>query len=284
MSTIRVITDTDASLPPEVAARYNIEQVPITIQFGEETFEACVNINDKQLFEKIDALGSLPTTAAPSPAAFNAAYAKAFAAGADSIICVTVGSKISRTYDSAVTAAADFPGRLITVVDSDHLSLGQGYMTIAAAEAVAAGASHEEAVAAARALLPRLHLYGSLTTLRYLAMGGRIGQFPAKMANLFDIRPVMTMIDGKLGLLEKVRTHRMAMNRLVQLLEKSVAGKQIVKAGIVHVNNLEDAALLESRLRADLPMPADVMVAEFTPGLSVHGGTGLVAAVLVTKD
>jgi len=76
----------------------------------------------------------------------------------------------------------------------------------------------------------------------------------------------------------------MAMNRLVQLLDKSVKDKEIVKAGIVHVNNLEDAKILESRLRADLPMPADILIAEFTPGLSVHGGTGLVAAVLVTRD
>jgi len=177
-------------------------------------------------------------------------------------------SKISRTYESAITACEEFPGKLITVFDSEYLSLGQGFMAIAAAEAAAAGATHEEALQAARDVLPRLHLYGSLTTLKYLAMGGRIGKFPANMANLFDIRPVMTMIDGKLGMLEKVRTHRMAMNRLVQLLENSVKGKEIVRAGIAHVNNLEDAKLLESRLRADLPMPAEILIAEFTPGLS----------------
>ena len=284
MSKISIITDTDSSLPPELAAQHGIYLVPITIQFGDETYETGVNINDKTLFEKIDAIGKLPTTAAPSPAAFKAAYEKAFAAGADSIICIVVGSKISRTYESAVSACEEFPGKLITVFDSEYLSLGQGFMAIAAAEAAAAGATHEEALQAARDVLPRLHLYGSLTTLKYLAMGGRIGKFPANMANLFDIRPVMTMIDGKLGMLEKVRTHRMAMNRLVQLLEKSVKDKEIVKAGIVHVNNLEDAKLLESRLRADLPMPAEILIAEFTPGLSVHGGTGLVAAVLVTKE
>ena len=285
MNHIHIITDTDSSLPAEVAARYNIEQVPITIQFGEQSFHSGVDIDDKLLFEKIDAIGSLPTTAAPSAGAFGAAYGRAFEAGADSIICITVGSRISRTYDSAFTAASeDFPGRLITVIDSEYLSLGQGFMVIAAAEAVAAGASHEEAVAAARSISPRLHLYGSLTTLKYLAMGGRIGQFPAKMANLFDIRPVMTMIDGKLGLLEKVRTHRAAMNRLVQLLETSVEGKTIEKAGIVHVNNLEDAATLEARLRADLSLPREILVADFTPGLSVHGGTGLIAAVFVTKE
>jgi DegV family protein with EDD domain len=157
-------------------------------------------------------------------------------------------------------------------------------MTLAAAEAAEAGATHEQVVQAARDVLPHLHLYGSLTTLKYLAMGGRIGKFPANMANLFDIRPIMTMIDGKLGLLEKVRTHRMAMNRLVQLLEGSAKGKHIVKAGIVHVNNLEDAKILEARLRADIPMPAEILITEFTAGLSVHGGTGLVAAVFVTKE
>lgn len=282
MPNIHVITDTDSSLPAELADRHHIRQVPITIQFGEDTFAACETINDKQLFEKIDALGKLPSTAAPAPAAFHAAFDNAFSEGANSIICITVSSKISRTFESAINAAADFPGRLITILDSESLSLCQGFMAISAAEAAAAGASHEQAVTAARDLATRLHLYGSLTTLKYLAMGGRIGNVSAKMANFFDIRPIMTMIDGKLGLLEKVRTHRVALNRLVQLLDNSVANKHIEKAGIVHVNNPEDAALLESRLRAILPMPAEVLVAEFTPGLSVHAGSGLVAAVLVT--
>lgn len=284
MSAIHIITDTDSSLPVELAAKHHIRQVPITIQFGEETYQACETINDKQLFEKIDALGKLPTTAAPSPAAFHSAYTDAFAAGADSIICVTVGSKISRTYESAVSAAAEFSGKLITVVDSENLSLCQGFMAIAAAEAAAVGASHDQAVAAAKDLSSRMHLYGSLTTLKYLAMGGRIGNVSANLANLLDIHPIMTMIDGKLGLLEKVRTHRRAMKRLDQLLEKAVAQKEIVHAGIVHVNNLSDAHLLETRLRSILPMPEKVLITDFTPGLSVHAGSGLIAAVLVTSE
>jgi DegV family protein with EDD domain len=281
---IKIITDTDSSLPFELAAKHGIEQVPITIQFGEESFEACYQIDDKQLFERIDATNKLPTTAAPSPAAFDKAYKKAFAEGADSIICVVVGSKISRTYDSALEAANELPGKLITVIDSENLSLAQGFMALAAAEAAASGATHEQAVDAARALIPHLHLYGSLTTLKYLAMGGRIGSVSAKMAGLLDIRPLMTIIDGKLGLLEKVRTHKLAMNRLVQLLEKSGEGKQIVRAGITHVNNPQDAAILEERLRAVLPMPKDILTVQFTPGLSVHGGTGLVAAIFLTND
>ncbi len=284
MTNIHVITDSDSSLPAALAARYHITQVPITIQFGEESFETGIDIDDKVLFEKIDRLNKLPTTAAPSPEAFKKVYEQAFANGADSIISVTVGSKISRTYDSALTACESFPGKQITVIDSDFLSLGQGFMAIAAAEAAAAGASHEEAVRAAQDLFPHLHLFGSLTTLKYLAMGGRIGKIPANMANLLNIRPIMTMIDGKLDMLEKVRTHRVAMNRLLELLKKASDGKRISKAGIVHVNNLPDAAMLETRLREILPMPEEILVAEFTPGLSVHSGSGLVAVVLVTED
>jgi len=284
MSKVHVITDTDSSLPVALAKQHGIVQVPITIQFDNDTYETGVNIDDELLFKKIDALKKLPSTAAPSPAAFAKVYKEAFDAGAESIICVVVSSKISRTYDSAIGAAEEFPGKKITVVDTEYLSLGEGFMAIAAAEALEIGATHEEAVEAAKALQPHLHLYGSLTTLKYLAMGGRIGTMAANMANLFDIRPIMTMIDGKLGLLEKVRTHRAAMERLVTLLEKSAKGKTIVKAGIVHINNLPDALELERRLRRDMEMPEDILIAEFTPGLSVHGGTGLVAAQLVTKE
>lgn len=284
MSNIHVITDTDSSLPASVANQYGIVQVPITIQFGDETFETGVNIDDKLLFQKIDALKKLPSTAAPSPAAFGKAFSNAFDAGAESIICVVVGSKVSRTYDSAINAVEDFPGKKITVIDSEFMSLGQGFVAIAAAEALAKGATHEEAVNAAVSVLPRLQLYGSLTTLKYLAMGGRVGNLAAGMADLLNIRPILTMLEGKLGLLEKVRTRKAAMERLIVLLEESANGKEIEKAGIVHINNLTDAAELESRLRKDLKMPDEILVAELTPGLSVHAGSGMVAAVLLTKE
>ena len=111
-----------------------------------------------------------------------------------------------------------------------------------------------------------------------------MGNIAAGMADLLNIRPILTITDGKLGLLEKVRTHKAAMERLVVLLEESVKGKEIEKAGIVHINNLTDAAELESRLRKDLKMPDELLLAELTPGLSVHAGSGMVAAVLLTKE
>jgi DegV family protein with EDD domain len=284
MAKVHVITDTDSNLPLDLAKKHNIVQVPITIQFGEESFEDLFQIDNKELFARIDSSGKLPTTAAPSPAAFSKAFTEAFDKGADSIICITVGSKISRTHESALVAAAELSEKKITIIDSGHLSLAQGFIAITAAEALAAGKSHEEAVTAAESLITRAYLFGSLSTLKYLALGGRVSTIAASMANLLNIRPILTMQNNKLELLEKVRTHKVAMARLVELLVDSVSGRPIERAAILHVNNLADANHLEAELRKKLALPDDLLLVDFGPGLSVHAGAGMVGAVLVAKE
>lgn len=284
MSKIQVITDTDSNLSFELANKYGILLVPITIQFGEESFADNIDIHNPEMFERIDKIGKLPTTAAPSPAAFAKAFTTAFDSGADSIICITVGSKISRTYESALIAVEDFPGKKITVIDSEFLTMGQGYMAMTAVDAIKAGASHEEAVAKVRSLIPRCILYGSLSTLKYLALGGRVSNLAASMANMLNIRPILCMREGKLDLLEKVRTRKAAMDRLVELLIKAVGDKSVERICIVHVLNPEDAEFLKTKLASQLKLPAEVDFYDFGPGLSVHTGVGLVGCVILTGE
>lgn len=283
MAKIKIITDSDSSLSPALSEKYAIRLVPITIQFGSDSYTTNVDIDDKLLFEKIDASGKLPTTAAPSPASFNVAFSEAFAAGAESIICVCVSSKVSSTYESALLAAREFPDRKISVIDSCFMTIGQGMIALAAAEAVAGGASHEEAVKAAESLIPRLYTYASFSTLKYLAMSGRVGKFVATMASVLDIRPILSMKDGILQMIEKVRTRSAAMERLVNLLVKASEGKTIERIGFYHINNLEELKILEARLREKLDLPEDVLYVEFTPGLSVHAGPGMIGAFILSK-
>lgn len=284
MSKIQVITDTDSNLPFDLGEQYGILQVPITIQFGEESFQDGIEIQNPALFERIDKTGKLPTTAAPSPGAFAAAFKQAFDQGADSILCFTVGSKISRTYESALVAAEEFPQKKISVIDTGFLSMAQAYIAIAAAEAVASGASHEEAIEKALSLTKRSHIYGSLSTLKYLALGGRVSSLAASMANMLNIRPILAMRNSKLDLLEKVRTRKAAMNRLVELVCIAIDGKPVERACIIHVLNLEDAAILEAELRKKIDLPKDVLLVDFGPGLSVHTGAGTVGVIVVTKE
>ena len=166
MSKIAIITDTDSSLPLDLARKFNIVEVPIIIQFGDDSFRDVYQINNQELFSRIDREGKLPTTAAPSAGQFAEAFKAAFEKGVDSILCFTISSEMSATYTSARQAVEMIPGKRIEVVDTRSLSMGQGFMVLAAAEAVAHGASIEKAIAAAEDVRKRSYLFGALATLK----------------------------------------------------------------------------------------------------------------------
>ncbi len=145
------------------------------------------------------------------------AYQAAFDAGAESILCFCVSSEISATSKAASAAREMFPDRDIEVVDSRTLSMAQGFTAVAAAEAIRAGAMKETALAEALAVRSHLHLYAALATLQYLAMSGRVGYLAANMAGLLNIRPILSVKEGKLEMLEKVRTRKKAWQRVIEL-------------------------------------------------------------------
>lgn len=283
MQTIAIITDTDSSIPFDLAARYNIHQVPMTIHFGEESYEAVYAVNDADTFQRIDQEGKLPSTAAPAPGKFISVYKNAFDSGAEKIICLCVSSEVSATYNAAMTARESFPEREIIVIDSRSLSMGMGYMALAAAESAAQGKSISEIVSIIEDIAQRTFLYAALSTLKYLAMGGRVSSLTAGMANMLNVKPILTIRDGKLEMLERVRTQKKAWERVIELAARKVGDGQIEKMSILHVNAPEMAHQFASEIRLRMHCPPDVMFVEVTPGLSVHSGAGMVGTVFVVK-
>jgi DegV family protein with EDD domain len=283
MSKTAIITDTDASLPVELAAKYNIQQVPIIIQFGEESFRAVYEIDDATTFARIDREGKLPSTSAPSPGQFVEAFKSAFDAGADNILCFTVSSEVSATYASAVSAVTDFPGKDISVVDTRTLSMGQGLQVLYAAEAISSGKSKEEAMTLAKSVGERTYFYAALSTLKYLAMSGRVSHLSASIAGIIDIKPILTIRNGKLDMLERVRTKSKATARLIELCTEQVAGREIERVAIVHVAALDAAKKFEQQLRSSNAYTTEALFCEVTPGLSVHSGAGMVGVGIVVK-
>lgn len=281
MNKIAVVTDTDSSLPPAIATAYTIQQVPITIHFGEESYTCGVDIDDMLVFQKIDHLHRLPTTAAPAPAAFKAAFEQAFSAGATSVVCICVSSQVSATYNAAVTAREMLPERTITVIDSLNLSMGQGFLALAAAEAARDGASHEQVLTIVEDTRQRIAVFAVLATLKYLALSGRVGKLAAGMADTLNIKPLLTVRDGKLDLLERVRTRRKAIDRMIELTSLHLKGKGFERLAIIHVNNPAGARELQELLLAHFSCQGEVITAGFTPGLSVHAGSGVVGLAAI---
>ena len=217
---------------------------------------------------RVDETGKLPTTSAPTPGQFLEAFQKAFDAGAEAIICICVSSIISATYNSALNARELLPDKDITVIDSQSVSMGQGYMVIAAARAVREGYDKESAISAALAFSERSKLFACLATLKYLAMSGRVGHLAAGMAGLLNIKPILTIQEGKLDILEKVRTKNKAWSRLIELTKESLNGKKAAEMAILHVNAYQDAKdfrrrLSENRLHARSRFSSRVLLLDF---------------------
>jgi len=283
MPKISVITDTDSSLPAEMAAAYNILQVPISIHLDEGLSGTDHTIDNASLFKKIDEVGKLPSTAAPNPAQFVEYFKRVFTEQKpDTLIYYAISSEMSATIKSAQIAAEELKPLDIRVIDSNMLSMAQGYMVLAAAEAAQKGASVEAVIKTAEDVRDRTYLYGALSTLKYLSMSGRVSHIAAGMAGMLNIKPILSVQDGKLAMLEKVRTRSKSWARMIELVQADIGAHAIQKACILHVNDESAAQSFAVLLRDSLACPAELPLVNINPGLSVHTGAGLVGVCLVT--
>ncbi|MCC7358121.1 MAG: DegV family protein [Anaerolineales bacterium] len=233
MAKVRIVTDSTAHFfDPEFPARHNVTVIPLGIQFGSEAYQDGVDMTTDRFFARVDAGGPIPVAQAPSPKRFAAVY-ESICSGHEDVLSIHVSSKLSRTIANARAGAEEVLGRCkITIIDSLTTSIGLGLLVEAAALAAERGASEDDIVRIVRGMIPRLYAVFFIETMEFLAKAERIGKAQAVLGAMLGIKPFLTLEDGDIVPMEKVRTRQQAVEKLVEF--------------VVEFANIEHLAILQS--------------------------------------
>lgn len=268
-----IVTDSTCDLPKTLTKAHQIFVVPQYVNFGIESFQDGKTIEFDDFYAKLATTTTHPTTSQPTVGDFVEYYKLAKTeTDADEVLAIVVSSEVSGTYNSAVQAAemVDFP---VEVVDSRITSIAMGFLCLDAAEARDAGKSFRETLALIHGAIDKVQIYVTVATLEYLQRSGRITGTAKLFGEALKIKPILCAVDGKVEPVDRVRTSKKALARLVELANQSIDGHTIKRLGILEAHAPEEVDQLQSRLMGWIDGQIDVFRAGATVG--AHAGPGL---------
>lgn len=277
--TVALVTDSTAYLPAPLVDAHRIAVVPLHLVIGGAEFSEGVDVTTAEVAEALRAFRPV-STSRPSPRAFLDVYEKAAADGADAIVSVHISADMSSTVESAHLAAQQSPVP-VTVVDSRSLGMAMGYAVVSAAELAETGASAQDVAELARRRSEAATAVFYVDTLEHLRRGGRIGAASALLGSALAIKPILSLSDGHIRPLEKVRTSARALSRLEELAAQAASeAPEGVDIAVHHLDSAARAGDLAERLRARLETPGEVTVLELGAVVGAHVGPGTIAVVV----
>ncbi len=260
---IRVVTDSVADIPWEMARRLGIKVVPIYVLVGEQSYRDDGGLDRGWFYENLDEMRPLPQTAAPSLEEFRRAYQALVAEGAEEIVGLFLARELSSIYNNACLAAQQFkatsshlPEVSIHIIETGQVSMGVGWMAIAAAKAAASGAGVEEVIQLIQDMRARTVVLGVLDSLEYLWHSGRVDWARAWLGDLLRIKALISFQHGKAALMGRVRTYRRALASLAGSVCQSVP--------------LEHLALLHSHVDLDVIAGFKEMLVDCVPSINAR--------------
>lgn len=277
---VRVVTDSTADLPRQIAEDLDITVVPLIVRFGDEELLDGVTIDSDTFFRRLASSATLPKTSQPSVETFRETYERVSEGGHD-IVSIHISSRLSGTLNSASIAREDVDrGTHIELIDSYNVSLGLGGIVQEAAEAAKQGANLSEVTNVARRAMDRVHFAATLDTLEYLQRGGRIGRARSLIGSLLSIKPILHVEDGEVAPFDRVRTRAKAVARLQELaLEHRNARRLYVACS---ANDPEAMEMIE-RLQPQMPH-TDFVFSHFGPTVGVYIGPNALGVCWVDRE
>jgi DegV family protein with EDD domain len=267
--TIRIVTDSTCDLPEAIITEYGITVVPLYINFGDQSYLDGVELSRQEFYKRLPDCDPLPTTAVPGPEVFRQTYERLADEGASEVLSIHISISLSAIVDVARLGAKETDAVPVTVLDSRQLSLGTGFLVLAAAKAAAEGHSIDEIIPLLEEQISRSHVFAALDTLEFLRRSGRMNWAMASLGTVLQIKPLLKMYDGN-PTAERVRTRNRATKRLISLLSDLVP---LEKVALVHTHAADRAEALRQQVQHLLP-EGEIPSVDITPVIGAHIGPG----------
>jgi DegV family protein with EDD domain len=279
---VALVTDSTADLPAELIRQHHIHVIAQNLIWEGKSYRDGIDIPTGEFYERLQTAREMPTTSQPSAGQFHEFFSQV-AEGAESIVACLVSEKLSGTLASAYAARqmmGDYP---LEIVDSKSASIGLGFITLAAARAIEAGASCEAAAEAARALVEQMRLIFVVDTLEFLHRGGRIGGAQRLLGSMLSMKPVLHLEDGQIEPLARIRTKGMAVEHMLGEAAEALGGKSGVHIGVLHAAADEEAELLAREARARF-RPVELITSELATVIGANVGPGAVGLAFYSEE
>lgn len=274
---VRIVTESTADIPAELAAKLDIAVVPSYVIFGSESYRDGVELTKEQFYERLSAAREIPTTATPPPATYEEVYRR-LAAETNEIVSIHLTASLSGLHNAASLAAQNVPEAQIVVIDSEQVTMGYGLMAVAAAEAAQQGATLEEVVGVIEGMKDRARVLAVLDTLEFLYRGGRVGWAQAALGTLMRIKPIIEVQRGEVRLVERARTQKRSFDRLVAMIR---ALGPLERAIVLHADAPQRAEQLADEVQALHP-EWQRLVGHAGVTVASHTGPGAIGIACVT--
>jgi len=279
---IQIVSDTTTGLTRELADKYDIDLVPQRVMFGTETLRDGIDITNEVFLQRLKMSKQFPTTSQPPAGDFVEAFKRHLGAGRE-VLCIAVSSLLSGTYNSAETAKKQLGSEAITLIDSKHVATAEALIVIEAARMARAGRPMAEIVARMEKMIVGMRLDFVLDTLENLVRGGRATRVQGAVGTLLNIKLLLTIEDGRIEQLERVRTKAKAVARLREIVDAAVKGKPGALVGVMHTGLHAEAEALSREFRAAYHLD-ECLVLEAPPAVAAHAGPGALGAAYYVES
>ena len=272
--TIKIVTDSTSYIPKQYIDEYEISVVSLNVILNGDSYRE-VELSNETFYEKMKQAKEIPTSSQPAPGEISDIFKRIISSG-DSILGIFLSSDMSGTVSSANLVKdmilEEYPEGRIEIIDSRTNCMQLGYVVLEAAKAAKEGKSMEEVIDIASKVINSSRFIFTPETLEYLKKGGRIGGAAALLGNILQIKPILTVKDGKTTVLTKVRTKKKAIDSMINILEEDISSRNLRGITVHHINCYNEGVLLANKIQEKLGI--DVNIESIGPVIGLHVGPG----------